>query len=111
MTTPLQFLAPLFVILAAVVLGTERRLVRALRSGGAVSPETAVPPDTSNAVRRWRSARLRSVGVIRQSGDRVYLDEGGWERYQRNRRKRIFIALGVVLALFVILVVAGVIRM
>jgi hypothetical protein len=111
MTTPLQFIAPLFVIFAAMVMGTERRLVRALRRGGALSPETAVLADTSNPIKRWRTARLRSAGVMRMAGDRVYLDEGGWKQYQHNRRKRVLIALVVVLTLFVILVATGVIRM
>jgi hypothetical protein len=111
MTTPLQFIPPLFVIFAAIVMRTERRLVRTLRNGGALSPETAVPADTDNPIKRWRTARLRSAGVVRSAGERVYLDEGGWARYRHNRRKRVLIALGVVIALFVILVVAGVIKM
>jgi hypothetical protein len=103
MNTPLQFIAPLFAMFAAMIVGTERRLVRELRRSGALSPDTAAPLDVTMALRRWRLSRLMSQGVIRETSPGLhYLDEGGWKAYGRQRRKRVLIAVGTVIVLLVI---------
>ena len=110
--TPLQFVSPLFVIFAAIVMRTERRLVRELRIRGALSPQTAAPLETTMAVQRWRLSRLMSQGVIRETAPSLrYLDEEGYRAYRRRRRIRALVAAAVVITLFIVLAGVGIIRM
>jgi hypothetical protein len=112
MDTPLQFGAPLFVVFAAIVMGTERRLVREFRIRGALSPQTAAPLETTMALQRWRLSRLMSQGVIRETSPSMrYLDEDGYRAYRRRRRIRALVASATVIILFLLLVAAGIIRM
>jgi hypothetical protein len=112
MDSPLQLVAPLFIVFAAIIVGTERRLVRELRIRGALSPQTATPLETTMAVQRWRLSRLMSQGVIRETSPSMrYLDEDGYRAYRRRRRIRAAVAAATVIVLFIFLAAVGVIRM
>ena len=89
-------LAPLF---AALILRTDRRIVRTLRDEQALSPDRAFPFDPQNAFVRWRFRRLAFGGAIRPAAQgRWYLDEAGLDNYRWARRKRLIAAAGVAIA-------------
>ncbi|HEU4996530.1 MAG TPA: hypothetical protein VFT29_17055 [Gemmatimonadaceae bacterium] len=98
----LQALIPFLMILAAVVLGTDRRIVRGLRDRQAQSPGSAASLPTGRFVWRWRLQRLLDHGaVVRVAAtDRLYLDEARWQAYRALRRRRILLAIAVVVPLF-----------
>ena len=101
----LQSLTPLFMILAVLILSTDRRIVRALRDQGAYTPESAVPLPPRNAIWRWRLRRL--VGhraVVRvDHGNLVYLDDAAWQEYRSWRRRRALTILAIVIPLLLLL--------
>jgi hypothetical protein len=94
----LQGIAPFPALFAAVIVGTDSRIVRALRKQHALSSETAVPPPARFGIRRWRMQRLIGRGaVVQVQPDRVYLDEAGWQAYRTSRRRRILIVLAILI--------------
>src|SRR5262245_53760861 len=101
----LQTLIPFLMILAAVVLGTDRRIVRGLRDRRAQSPGSASPLPQGSFVWRWRLQRLvdHRAAVRGPSTDLLYLDEGRWRAYRMLRRRRILLAIAVAVPLFILL--------
>lgn len=96
----LRMLSPLMMVVAVVVTGADRHIVRAMRDNRATSPEAGVPFEPRNPIWRWRLRRLMGRGVIRvATGDRKYLDESQWQAYRWSRRRRAFVALGVAIPL------------
>lgn len=103
----LEFLGPLVLLLALLIPGTDRRLVRRLRGAHAVSPAEAMTLEPRFPVAWWRLRRLASVGAVRPAtSGRWYLDEGALLAWRRVRRRRMLIALGV-LATLLLLVALG----
>lgn len=91
-------------LFAAMVLRTDRRLVARLRAAGALSPTTAMSLELSHALARWRLARLQSVGAVgRNTTGDVFLSETGWTAYRRQRRRRVLVALAVIVPFAVVL--------
>ena len=99
----LQGIAPFPALFAALIVGTDLRIVRRLRKQQALSPDTAVPPPRAGfGIRRWRMQRLIGRGaVVQAQPDRVYLDEAGWQAYRTSRRRRILIVLAILVPVIV----------
>jgi hypothetical protein len=96
----LQGLGALPAIAAALIVSTDRHIVRELR----VSEATAASKATTLRPRPLRSIRLRrltNVGAIhRESDGRYWLDERGWAHFRQIRRLRALTAVGVLLAAY-----------
>lgn len=85
---------------AAVILRRQRRIVRAFETADAVSPSSAVDPQTLGVRRGLVFDALRRSGVlVAVDGSRYYLDPPAFDRL-RSRQRRIALIM-VVLALIV----------
>lgn len=106
----LQLVAPAVAALAAAIVGMDRRLVRKLRRGNAVSAESAIRPNGLPLLSRWRLSRLTSAAAVRVTANgSIYLDESGWEAYRRRRRVRVLAVLSFAAAVGLSLWILGVI--
>ena len=100
----LQAIAPFIAILAAVMLRTDRRIVRGLRERGALSPAHAVDLPPRNPMMRWRLARLIGRGAVaRTDSGSVYLDERGWHALRSRRRRRALTIIAILVPLALVL--------
>jgi len=80
------------------MIGTERRLLRRLRS--ASDPQTAISLEPRGPLARFRMGRLERAGAVRQTATGLrFLDAAGFDRYRQARRRRAFKILAVVLPL------------
>ena len=97
----LQALTPFFAIIAVLILGTDRRIVRTLREHQAMSPDAAVPLPPRNVIWRWRLRRLLGHGAVAyaEGSDRIYLDETKWQAFREWRRRRALTILVIVVPL------------
>jgi hypothetical protein len=103
-TEILRLLSAVVPLLALILLATERRMIRRLRNGGAVSAATAIPLNARSVFARFRLARLRSAGaVVTASADRFFLDADAYARYRRWRRKRALAVIAILLLLALVL--------
>ena len=76
----------------AVLLAGERRMVKRLRTAGAVTPDQARTLEELGIRRGVILRRLRERAVIREAGaERFYLDEPSWEAVRRSRRRAIHV--------------------
>ena len=73
---------------AAVIAVRMRRIMNFLRDRGALVPERAVPEAEIPYSNKWYFRRLIEHDVIRQQGDRCYLDEEKAREYLHSRRIR-----------------------
>jgi len=87
-------------LLAALVLRTDRSIVSQLRNAKATSVETASQVRVPPAIGHWRLRRLSSIGalVVVESG-RFFLREDRYAHYQRQRRHRVWLVSGILLLL------------
>lgn len=91
-------------LLAAAIVGTDRRIHKQLTQAQALEPGCATAIATHSPLVRWRLRRLASVGAVHAvSGGRYYLDEAGWQQYRRRRHRRAINITGVLLAILGIL--------
>lgn len=81
----------------AVIVIRIKRIFSFLRERRAISPESAVAESQVPYSDRWYYRRLVGRGVIKKVGDRCYLDETLAQSYFRERRKRAFIFLAIVI--------------
>ena len=96
----LKLLAPLGPLIAAAIVGTDRKIIAHLRSAGAVTPERATPLHLRRPLAGWRIRRLVAAGAVRNpSPDRYFLVEEGWQAYGRIRRRRAVTIVVIVVAL------------
>jgi hypothetical protein len=94
----LQFFRVVPMLLAVVILRTDRRLLGRLREGGATSPERAIDLGALNPLGDWRLRRLVSEGAFHPSGNgRYFLDEAGYAAYRSRRRRRALVVLAILL--------------
>ena len=86
--------------LVAGMIGTERSLLRRLRSASALNPQTAIRLEPRWPLARLRLGRLERAGavVLTPSGNR-YLDAAGYARYGQARRRRALTVLIVLVPL------------
>lgn len=98
-------------VLAALILATDRKIVRRLRAAGAINAVHAIEFAPPGPVGRARLRRMLSVGAVREtSANRYYLDEQNFRAWRVVRRKRALAILVIMVVLIVMLVVAGVVR-
>jgi hypothetical protein len=98
----LRLLAPFLIGLAAVLVITDKRLLRVLARAEAEDVRTAIPISARNPLIRWRLRRLFRGGAVgRAPGDRYYVDIEGLRLFRLRRRRRILgmAAVVVILAL------------
>ena len=98
-------------IFAALILATDRKIVRRLRAAGAINPAHAIEFDPPGPVGRARLRRMLSVGAVRETGaSRYYLDENNFRTWRVVRRKRALAIFALMAVLIAMLVVAGVVK-
>jgi len=91
-------------LLAAAIVGTDRRIIRALRAHHALSSDSAIALSRRGVLWRWRVRRLTGRGaLVAVSPDRVYLNEAGWQAYRTSRRRRVLVAVAIAIPLVVFL--------
>jgi hypothetical protein len=96
----LKVLAPLGPLIAAVIVGTDRKIIAHLRSAGAITPDRATPILLSRPLVGWRTSRLLAGGALGSpSPDRYFLIEDGWQAYGRIRRRRALTVVAIAAAL------------
>jgi hypothetical protein len=85
-------------LVAAAIVGTDRRIQNQLRQAQAVEPDRAAAIAAHSPLVRWRLSRLTAVGAVHAVADgRYYLDEAGWQQYRWQRRRRALSIVGGVL--------------
>lgn len=98
-------------ILAALILATDRKIVRRLRAAGAMNAAHAIEFDPPGLVGRARLRRMLSVGAVRETGaSRYYLDENNFRAWRVVRRKRALAVVAIMVVLIAMLVVGGVVK-
>jgi len=99
-TDVLRLIGALGWLLVIAIIGTERRLLRQLRSASAVDPQTAISLEPRSPLGRFRLRRLERGGAVRQTATGLrYLDAAGFEKYRQARQRRAFRILAVLLPL------------
>ena len=89
-------------VLAFVI--PERRLIRRLRSAGALSADTAASIVLRPPIFRFRLKGLHNAGaVIATAPGRFYLDEAAYDRYRAARRRRALPLVGVAVLLVLLI--------
>ena len=91
-------LIPLFVVVA---MGrAEARIYRQLAGARAFTAESAIPLSLNRSLDRRRLQGLIHGGAVRLTANsRHFLDAEGWSDYQRNRRRRVLLAMSIVVAI------------
>ena len=85
-------------IMAALILATDRKIVRRLREAGAVAPGLAVELDPPGPFGPARLRRMVTAGAVGTSGaNRYYLDEQGYRAWRSVRRKRALVVLAIMI--------------
>jgi len=91
-------------LLAALLLRTDRRIIRQLREAKANSISSAIHLDEPHFLGSWRLNRLSSVGAIRHvPPERYYLDETGYTAFRNRRRRRVMLVGCVLVPLLLIM--------
>ena len=87
-------------LLATLILRTDRSIVRQLRHAKATSIDTASQVRVPPVIGSWRLRRLSGVGAVGvvESG-RFFLREDKYADYQRRKRRRVLLVLGVLVLL------------
>jgi len=99
----LRAIAPFVALFAAIIVGTDRRIVRLLRRAEAFSGDRAIPvPRAGNPIWRWRIHRMESGGALKRSNGAIYLDPEGWSAYRRRRRLRALVVLAIAVPLAIL---------
>ena len=96
----LKALAPLAPLIAAAIVGTDRKIIAHLRRAGAITPERATPLHLRRPFVGWRTRRLVAAGALgNPAPDRYFLVEDGWRAYGRIRRRRALTIVAIAVAL------------
>ena len=91
-------------LFAALILRTDRRIVRQLRQAEAISTDTAIPLGTSNILAGWRLNRLARAGAICQAQpEHYYLEEAGYVAFRKRRRIRVAVVICILIPLILMI--------
>ena len=103
----LKVLAPLGPLIAAAIVGTDRKIIYHLRSAGANTPDRATAIHLRRPLVGWRTRRLLAAGALgNPSPDLYFLIEDGWQAYGRIRRRRALTVIATVAVLAAIVLVS-----
>ncbi len=92
-------LLPIFMVVA--MRRAEARISRQLADAGALTAESAIQLSLSRSFDRRRLQGLIGGGAVRVTANsRHFLDTDGWTKYQGNRRRRAWLAISIIAALF-----------
>jgi hypothetical protein len=99
-------------VLAALILATDKKIVRRLRAAGAINAAHAVEFDPPGPIGPARLRRMLSVGAVRDTGaNRYYLDEAGYRAWRAVRQKRALMVLAIMVVVIAGLMVGGVVKL
>ena len=101
----LRALSPLLLVVATIILGTDRRIIRLLRERNATSPDSGISLPPRSMIWRWRLRRLLGRGAVVQvdGTDRMYIDESRWQAFRSWRRRRLVVVLAIVIPLILLI--------
>lgn len=96
----LRAISVLPVLLAALILRTDRRIVEQLRQANAHSMRSAIPLQVPPVLGGWRLHRLACAGAIcLVQPDSYYLEENGYTAYRQLRRRRVLLVISILIPL------------
>ena len=107
---PASVISALPTLLVALVLATDRKIVRHLRTAQATDASRAVHLVAPGPIGPARLRRLVNAGAVGAVHGKYYLSEQGHEAWRARRRKRGLIILGVGLAAVGLLIALGVVE-
>lgn len=107
---PAGALGALPALAAALILSTDRKIVRGLRSAQATDAAHAVPFAPPGPLGRSRLRRLLGVGAVVEIGGRYHLSEPGYAAWRTVRRKRGVTIMAVMAAVIGVMAAFGIIR-
>lgn len=97
-TTVLQLIGALGYLAVAVMVATDRKIVKMLRRAEATSSERAIPISVRSPLGPWRLRRLVSANaVVRTTSDRYYLVEDAYRELRSRRRRRALTIVAVLI--------------
>lgn len=89
-------------VIAAAILGKEKRIVTAFRKAHATSASAATVPTAIGVKQRVAFTILQRRGILKEAAPGVfYLDETTWQELRRVRRR----CLAVVVAILALIVI------
>jgi DNA-binding transcriptional regulator of glucitol operon len=95
-TLILQTIGVLVPIVAALMLRTDRRIVRQLQDAGATSPQRAQQIRVRSPFAPMRLRRLSGAGaVVETAPGYYYLAADEWQAFRALRRKRALVVLAI----------------
>lgn len=98
--------------MAAMILATDRKILRRLREAGATDAARAIDFHPPGPLGRARLRRMVAGGAVkRDSAGRYYLDQQGYLGWRAARRKRGLGVLALMTAIVIALIFAGVIKL
>ncbi len=98
-------------IFAALILATDRKIVRRLRAAGAMNAAHAIEFDPPGPIGRARLRRMLTVGAVRETdANRYYLDENTFRAWRVVRRKRALAVVAIMAVLIAMLMAGGVVK-
>jgi hypothetical protein len=96
----LKTLAPLFSLIAVVLLATRRRVIRAFEKQRAFGPDRAVPAPSRSWPGRWWIRRLAGAGVLQATEEgRYWIDADRLVAHEAARRRRALLIVATVMAM------------
>ena len=99
-------------VMAALILATDRKIVRRLRTAGATDAAHAIELDPPGPVGPARLRRMIAAGAVHEAGaHRYFLDEAGFRAWRASRRKRAMVVVAIMLAVIAMLMVGGVVKL
>ena len=99
-------------LMAAMILATDRKILRRLREGGATDAARAIDFHPPGPIGPARLRRMVSGGAVkRDAAGRCYVDERGYAAWRAARRKRGLGVVAVMTAIVIALMFAGVIKL
>lgn len=91
-------------LLAAIILRTDQRIVEQLRQAKANSIDSAIPLHAPPPLGSWRLSRLANAGAIcLVQPASYYLEEHGFAGYRKRRRRQALLLISILLPLIFIM--------
>jgi hypothetical protein len=92
-------LLPVFMVIA--MRRAEARIYQQLSDAGAFTADSAIELSLSRSLEKRRLQGLIDAGAVRPTANgRHFIDADGWNKFQADRRRRVWLALSIIAALF-----------